>query len=192
MVDFRKSKFDRVFTGHFHCYQQVGNNVWYPGSPFSFRYDEGVVPHGFIVYDTITRAVDFIKIKECIDIGPNPPPEYLTICDDDVVNKTEAFKGNMIRVLLTKNYTRDELAKMEKAVRNGGAVGVSWLRPKESDAEIEAVSKSGISMSRPASLLEAWIEKDKPQDLSRKLLLELNDQIIQEAEERIVTEVDEA
>ena len=53
IVDFDQSKFDRVFTGHFHCHQNVGanQNVWYPGSPIPFRFDEGMVPHGFLVYN---------------------------------------------------------------------------------------------------------------------------------------------
>ncbi len=45
-VEFEHSKFERVYTGHFHSSQNVNEKVWYPGSLIPFKFDEGDVPHG--------------------------------------------------------------------------------------------------------------------------------------------------
>jgi DNA repair exonuclease SbcCD nuclease subunit len=187
-VTFGKSKFDVVFAGHFHCHQSVGKNVTYPGSPVAFRFDEGLVPHGFIIYDSDDRSVQFIDIRNACPsvMESQSPPLYLTAIDSDVMGKpAEFFKGNLVRLVLTQDYTKDELAKLESSVRERGAIGVSWVKPKEADVEIDAARKSEIDMQAPARLLEQWVEKDKPEGIDRRLLAKLNEQIIQEAEERI-------
>ena len=75
IVEFSNSKFDRIFTGHFHCHQKVGNNVWYPGSPIPFRFDEGASEHGFLIYDTNDRSVEFEKIAD-LATGYCPPDPF--------------------------------------------------------------------------------------------------------------------
>jgi hypothetical protein len=190
VVEFSKSKFKRIYAGHFHCKQQVGENVWYPGSPVAFRFDEGLIPHGFLVYDTEKNDAEFVDIFDLKYDVPFPrPPLYYTVLDEDLDKKPpEFFANNMLRVVLNKDYTRDEVIKLEKKLRERGAVGISWLKPKEKDVEIETAQKSEVDMKAPGQLLELWVNKDGAEGLNRPLLQKLNSQIIAEAEERISVE----
>jgi len=189
-VNFDKTKFNLAFAGHFHCHQTVGN-ITYPGSPVAFRFDEGLVPHGFIVCDTDKMKWEFINIRS-IGTEGEPPPLYLTVLDADADKKPpEFFKGNNVRLILTKDYTKEDLSKLDKMARERGALGVSWIRPKEKDVEIEAARKSEVDMKTPEKLLERWLEKEKPEGLNYKILAKLNAQIIAEAEERISVQVSE-
>jgi len=188
MVDFSSSKFDRVLTGHFHCHQKVGDNVWYPGSPVAFRFDEGFVPHGFLVYDTDSRVVEFVEITGCSSkkVEIEQPPSYLTINDDDLKGKNKShFNKNHVRIVLSRDYTRDEFVKLEKSIKDKGARSVSWYKPKEKQIEVDAAKKSEIDMKDPSRVLKLWLDKDKPKDISEVLIMKINDEIIQEAEERI-------
>lgn len=189
IVNFNQSKFRLVLTGHFHCYQQVEPNVWYPGSPVAFRFDEGVVPHGFIVYD---GDIKFVNIRDINPSTADGPPEYRTLVDEDADGKPDDFfLRNQVRIVLTRNYTRNELAKLDEAIRAKGAIGVSWLKPKEKDVEIDAARKGDIDMKSPEKLLDIWLKKDKPVDMDARLLFKLHDQITQEAEERVIVETED-
>jgi DNA repair exonuclease SbcCD nuclease subunit len=192
-VTFDKSKFDVILAGHFHCHQQIGN-LHYPGSPTAFRFDEGLVPHGFLVYDTDSRKVEFVEaLGAAKESGflETAPPSYLTTLDEDLNGRPpEYYRGNNIRIILTKDYTLDELTKLANGVRERGAASVNWLRPKEKDADVDDVArKTEVDMKSPDALLDKWLESDKPQGLDRKLLAKLNKKIVAEAEERISVEM---
>ena len=76
VVTFQQTVFKRIFTGHFHCHQDL-NNVHYPGSPISFRFDDGMEPHGFLTYDIADDVVQFHGIYETAQLlnePGNPPP----------------------------------------------------------------------------------------------------------------------
>ena len=47
VITFQDAPFKGVYAGHFHNKQQIGDNVWYPGSLIPFKFDEGDVAHGF-------------------------------------------------------------------------------------------------------------------------------------------------
>ena len=182
------SKFDRIFAGHFHCYQNVGDNLWYPGSPVAFRFDEGLVPHGFIVYDTVTRDVKFVLIDK---VGmPGRPPGYVTMCEEDADSKAQLLQGDHVRIVLGGDKTKNELLMLEEKLKASGVISISWVRPKEDfDASAVVIQKGEIDMRSPGRLLEAWVNHDNPEDIDKEILTELNDAIIEAAEERIISEV---
>lgn len=172
IVTFKGSKFDRVFTGHFHCHQKVGDNLWYPGSPIPFRFDEGMVPHGFIEYDMETRKVKFVKIFE-LGLIDGRPPDYVTITDD-MVEDCGDIKGDNIRVQLDRDYSRDELMRMRKSLIDRGAISVKLNKLKDEKLDISPEKRSGVSLNDPADLFEKYIEHDKPKKLDLDLLKDLN------------------
>ena len=185
IVTFEDSPFDRVYTGHFHCMQQVGKNVWYPGSPIPFRFDEGVVDHGFFIYDMESREHEFIKIFE---IGPseNRPPDYLTIPQEDI--DPDDLPGNKIRVILDREHTGNELDEIRSDLMEQGAVSVSWIRTKEKELDIKKAQLEGANISSIDKMFEAWLEYDDPKNMNNDLLIKLNDQVVQESKEKIVME----
>lgn len=180
VVDFTNSKFDRVFTGHFHCHQSVGSkaNVQYPGSPIPFRFDEGMVPHGFIEYDLETRERKFIEIFNLNLIEGPRPPDYVTITDD-MLDKVKHFKGDNIRVQLNQDYSRDELLKMRNDLEEIGVKQIKLNKLKEEKIDLEnSGTKNNMSLHNPEDLFNQWVDHDKPKKLDFGLLKKLNLEII--------------
>lgn len=191
LVDLESTKFFRVYVGHFHCQQQVGKS-FYPGSPIPFRFDEGVVDHGFYVYDLQSREHEFVKIFDiCSEYSKYRPPDYLTIVDEDLLQSTALVLNNKVRIMLSKDYTADELEKLRTILKKKGANSVDWYLPKEKTNSESNVQINVTTIGSPDALFKAWLELDKP-DLDNELILDIHQQIKQEAEERyVVQEADE-
>lgn len=178
-VEFSESKFDRVFTGHFHCHQGVGErqNVWYPGSPIPFRFDEGMVPHGFIEYNLESQEVKFVKIFDLQLIDGERPPDYVTITDDMLSEDLTALKHDCVRVQLNRDYNRDELLRMRKSLEDIGISNIKLNKIKEEKIDLDS-PKNSLSLSSPEELFNQWVEQDAPTKLDAELLKKLNKQIV--------------
>lgn len=185
-VDFSNTKFKRIYTGHFHCYQHVGAKTWYPGSPIPFRFEEGLVDHGFLVYDTEKNDHTLVKTFEVgKELLPHeqPAPDYLTFMDNAITQVD--VTGNYARVCLSKDYTANQLSDMRNILLKRGAIDVKWMKSKqEEDLIIQEKSK----ISDGLQLFEKWVEHDKPDHLDKLALVDLNKQIVDEGEERISTQ----
>jgi DNA repair exonuclease SbcCD nuclease subunit len=179
-VNFDNSKFKKIYAGHFHCHQDIGK-LTYPGSPIPFRFDEGVVEHGFMVHDTDTNTHKFIKIYDiCERYSSERPPDYVSIIDKDLGKNLKWAKGNNVRIIQSRDYTTTELTKMREILVGKGALKVSFLlRQKQITEAKEAVSVK--KLSSPETLFEAYIKHDKP-ELDEKLLKSLLSKIAVEAD----------
>lgn len=182
VVDFTESKFDRVFTGHFHCHQGVGErkNVWYPGSPIPFRFDEGMVPHGFIEYDLETQDVEFVEIFELGLLEGGRPADYITVTDDMLEEiDIEDFAGDNVRVKLNRDYSRDELLSMRKNLEDVGVQSVKLNKAKEEKVDLASGAKNSLSLYAPEEMFNRWLEHDAPKKLDVQLLKKLNQKIVE-------------
>lgn len=191
----------KVFTGHFHCQQQVGKNLWYPGSPLAFNFSEGLVDHGFIVYDTSSGEHEFVSLQgdnaiEDEDIVPafNKPARFITITDEMLLDANEIkkidFKNNNIRIAISRDYSRDEIADIRSTLSKMGAKNVTTMKTKEQEVEIDKEQSDSVSINKPEELLKIWFEKDAPTHISKDLLFSLNKSIVEEGNERLVQEGD--
>lgn len=183
VVDFSNTKFKRVYTGHFHCYQHVGTNTWYPGSPIPFRFEEGLVDHGFLVYDTEKNEHEFINtFKVGKELLPDeaPAPDYLTFVDD---NKDQVdVAGHFARVCLSRDYTANELSELRGYLLKKGAIDVKWMKSQQ---EEDLVIQEKSRITDGIKLFEKWITHDNPEHLDKIALIDLNKKIVDEGEERI-------
>lgn len=178
VVDFTESKFNRVFAGHFHCHQKVGDNVWYPGSPIPFRFDEGMVPHGFIEYDIVTQDVEFIEIMG-LDLIDGKPPDFITITDDMSDDNIDV-SGDHVRIKLLEDHSSDWLARIQSKFKQKGALSTKFVKMSDDKIDLdETNSQSDLSLEDPKELFEKWISHDNPKKLNHDLLKKLNKTIIQ-------------
>jgi len=184
IVKFDDLPFDRIYTGHFHSAQQIGN-VYYPGSPIPFKFDEGDVPHGFYVYDTETNEHEFIDIWEAAKKhipDETPPPQFCTILDEQIPILTEAdINNNMIRIGLQREYSDNEKKQIQNQLKEMGARVVRWLdiNKKEQEAQQKA------SSIQTQNLFQEWTKNDTKgtKDLDTALLKTLHDEVAQEGDE---------
>lgn len=185
VVDFTQCPFDKIFTGHFHSHQQVGDNVWYPGSPIPFKFDEGDVDHGFIVYDTDTHTHEFVSIWYG-EKDSSAPPQYLTL-DKASLDSIPAAEiaGNIIRVALDRGYTHNERLEIKEKLEQLGARDVRWLQ-SASDEDKEAIKLAKKAASSASELFERYVaaDKDGTKDLNHKLLAAMNKEVVSEGDRR--------
>ena len=66
-------RYEKVFTGHFHCRQEHGN-VYYMGTQYQITFADLNENKGFHVFDTETREIEFI---------PNPYKMFHSVTYDD-------------------------------------------------------------------------------------------------------------
>lgn len=168
VVTFEHSKFKRIYTGHFHSKQQLGENpdeprVWYPGSLIPFKFDEGDVAHGFYVYDTDTRDHKFVNIWKAgakLLPGRTPPPQFCTLLDEMLDKKTEAdIKGNICRVAMNRDYTENERRDIKSRLLDLGALSVRWWNMA---GKLEKPPESRLTTVEPSrNLFKSWLDIDK-------------------------------
>jgi len=187
MVTFIQSKFDRVYAGHFHLCQQVGDNLWYPGSLLPFKFDEGDHDHGFFVFDQDKNEHEFINVLEQGPLlQPNiaPPPQYCTFAADLLDQKTEAHvRGNIVRIATSRDYTPNECQEIRNRFAEMGAKKVTFINlsddeaPQEQYAELEPI--------KIEDLFTKWFDQDirGAKDLRRNLAIRLNREIVDEGNE---------
>lgn len=54
------SRYDAVYSGHFHCKQTLGN-IHYLGTPYQITFTDLYEKPGFYVFDTETRNMEFVE-----------------------------------------------------------------------------------------------------------------------------------
>jgi len=185
-INFENSKFNTVFTGHFHCHQQVGTKVWYPGSPIAFKFDEGMVPHGFIVFDTETNVVEFVKTADASPDGYKPP-DFITIPEGSLAENIKFVSGNHIRILWENEVTANELSKIKEILVAKGALSIKWGLTNKEIKDVSITTETSLGLSSINTLFETWVKEDNPK-LDQNLLLSIHKQVAGEAEERCVIE----
>jgi len=188
IINFDESKFQRIYTGHFHSKQNLDKKVFYPGSPIPFKFDEGDVPHGFYVHDLDDDSYKFINIwKAGNQLLPNErmPPQFCTFSDDSINNKTkDDVYNNIIRVSLQREYTLEEKRAIKDHLMQLGAVAIRWmnLTQQKSDKISEDIPQIGYSQR---NFFRAWLEADKKgvKDLDLSVLERVHNDVVQEGDE---------
>ena len=87
------SKFDQVFSGHFH-HKNGNGHIEYLGSPYQLMWSDYDTPRGFHIYDTETREIEFIK---------NPVNIFERIVySDDKANYFDNLEDKFVKVIVEK------------------------------------------------------------------------------------------
>jgi DNA repair exonuclease SbcCD nuclease subunit len=89
------SRYEQVFTGHFHHRQQSGN-IYYFGTQYQITFSDLHETKGFHVYDTDTREIEFIE---------NPYKMFHSLLYNDKdgpveVNKLDYLKDSYVKLFV--------------------------------------------------------------------------------------------
>jgi len=194
VVDFSDCPFDRVYTGHFHVHQKVGDNVWYPGSPIPFKFDEGDEDHGFFIFDTDTRTHEFVSIwddAKSFEGGKDIPPQFLTMTDEMIEGSGGLVDGNIVRIAFSGDYTHNQGVEVRKSLYKMGARDVRFMNiSSKEDKDGVAEAKEVAAKSEDLFKRFTAADKDGMKDLNLKLLLSFNKEIMAEGDKRHVIESD--
>lgn len=193
-VSFVNTPFKRVYAGHFHSRQQVSENLWYPGSPIPFKFDEGDCSHGFYSLDLHTMEHKFINIwKAGARFIPNEPyaPQFCTFLDELLPTKTATdIAGNMIRIAAQREYTIEEKNTIRQRLLAAGAIAVRWMNLyQKRDQEVIVREQRDIK-----DVFRSWYDSDKEKgakDLDESVLFSIHTDVLREADELYAVEAAE-
>lgn len=167
------SKFDSVYSGHFHHKSVVGN-ISYLGSPFQFTWADYDDEKGFHVLDTSTRQLTFVR---------NPYEIFKKYFYNDTSrdeNEMLAFdpkiyEGTYVKVVV-KNKTRNDIfEKVISKIEKAGAFDVQIIEDHlnlDGISDVDLVDEAQDTMSiliKSVSQIETTIEKKKIEKFIRSL-----------------------
>lgn len=178
-INFDHRAAGQVFTGHFHCYQRAGVRTHYVGSPIPFSFDEGVVDHGFVVYDCDIGTHEFVDLRPLMkkdNLGQIIPPNMITIGTEQLKTLEQSeITGNCFRIVMDKPLIEDEIVQYRKLLTDSGAKQVKWLRIKDN---LEPKKITGASRMETRELFKNYFEQDKNKgQYDPKLMEDLHSEI---------------
>jgi DNA repair exonuclease SbcCD nuclease subunit len=188
IIDLADSKFRRIYAGHFHLKQQVGENLWYPGSIIPFKFDEGDSPHGFYIYDTESQDHEFINIWKAGKLNENEPaaPQYKNLHGDLLKDKKPGdIAGCNVRIAVTREHSPNEKQEIRKQLAQMGAKRVVFTDMLLEDDDVKLNQDDEGEATKIEDLFEKWFDADArgTKGLQRNLALKLNREIILEGNE---------
>lgn len=152
------SKFDLVFSGHFHKPQEK-NNIIYIGTPYQTSFVEKERDLGFIVFDT-----DTLKYKRIIY---NEAPKY-KILEIDSINDIEesCVNNNFLKIKLKSNNINK--AELRERIYEYKALSVDII-PYENSMTIEKYSNN--FSDEPIEIAKEYLKSLESVDLDFDILI---------------------
>ena len=157
------NNFDRVFSGHYHAFQNKGK-MTYVSSPYESHFgDEG--DHGWTFYDTEKDSIEFIP-------NLNSPRFIVVELTSSNMKKINEIKNSFIKLLIKKNIDSSLLIQYrEKLLKNGNFdVFFEWDLAKSSQKIAVAKDWESIVSSNPEDILKSYIN-DNNFEIDKKELL---------------------
>lgn len=190
IVHFANTPFKRIYSGHFHCYQEVDKRIWYPGSPIPHKADEGDCHHGFLVFDTEKVEHVFVDSWQAAEeLGVEPPEsgvpaQYWTIALEDIASVSDdMIQNNIVRLGASHDYSEHEKSKIEAVLVERGARKVRWLNLAKDE---EAPILSPRATDDKNELFTHYLASDdkETKGLNTGLLTRLHHEVSIEADDR--------
>lgn len=167
------SKYDQVFSGHFHTISESGN-VLYIGTPYTITYGDENDPRGSWVFDTVEESWEFIQnakmwhqrieYPECYE---NFDPTTIDGCFVKVIINDEDDNLNEFENILLKHAYEYRMIRSNKALTSifgfddEDDVTINEDGTTKNLLEISKEYIDGISLEKPV--------KEKVKDLVEKL-----------------------
>lgn len=139
------SKFEKVFSGHFHC-KQSDKNVEYLGTQYQITFNDLNERKGFHVFDTDTRELEYIKnpIKLFCQIGYDDKNYDMSETDFDQYDKS------FVKVVVQNKTNPIMFDSFVQSLHDAGAYEISIIEDYSDQqtmaASVEDVSKDTLSL----------------------------------------------
>lgn len=140
------SRFQAVYSGHFHC-KHSKENVHYLGTPYQITFGDLNEPKGFHVFDTEDRSMQYVEnpLRIFSEIGYDDTTiDYTKQMPD--INK---FKNTFVRVRVHRKRNPPVFDLFMDNLNTAGAYGITVLEDKGSETELSAtvdVTKDTLSL----------------------------------------------
>lgn len=171
------SKFDQVFSGHFH-HRSTESNITYLGCPYEMTWSDFEDQKGFHVYDTDTRKLEFIPNPLQMFYKFNYNDQNMSLEDLDDIDFS-IFENSYVKLIVkekTDPYLFDLFVeRVEKS-------GVYNLQVIEDILDIDVDNKDDIidEAKSTIEILEGYVEQTQTK-ASKKTLKALFNNLYNEA-----------
>tara|TARA_Y100000310_G_scaffold339413_1_gene431982 strand:- start:163 stop:1209 length:1047 start_codon:yes stop_codon:yes gene_type:complete len=167
-------RYERVFSGHFHCRQEK-DNIYYLGTQYQITFSDLLEQKGFHVFDTDTREIEFI---------PNPHRMFVELNYNDEDGPLDLEKSNYSG--LRDTYVRivvehkEHPYSFERFVDKLYDVGASKITVVEESLDLSDDDEDLVDLAQDTVTLinneieglEEVKDKDKMKKLIRDLYME--------------------
>lgn len=165
------SKFERVYTGHFH-HRSSDRNITYLGNPYELTWADFEDPRGFHVFDSVEKTVEFIQ---------NPFNIFSKIYYDDTKNidfKQEHYENKHLKLIVVN---KTDFYKFEQFLEKLEKCNPLELKIIEdmSEFEAEALGTDDVDLEDTLTLLSQYVDnldtdadKDRIKTLMKTLYVE--------------------
>jgi len=165
------SKWEKVYLGHFHIAQQIGN-IEYVGSPLELNFAEAFQEKHIILLNAETMEAEYIV--------NNFSPRHL-ILNEDEVSKFD-LENTFIR-LEPKNIASADLVDMQKDLLNKKALSVEISNMKKlSDQQEVNEAKQIIKTKDKFDMLKVYLDAVDCSNLDKELLLSVGQNLIEKSQ----------
>ena len=129
------SRFDRVFSGHFHKKNSAGN-ITYLGNPYQLYWNDEGDTRGFHIFDLETYELEFIE-------NPNTMFHKITYNESDrkLINPHK-YKDSYVKVIVEGKSTPQKLSKVVDGLYDTGIHDIKVIETIDysidDDVEVEA------------------------------------------------------
>lgn len=159
-------KFDGVFLGHFHNYQNK-NSIYYISSPLESKHGDEFGKHGFMFLDTDSNKAEFVENKTS--------PRFITLdMNKENVRNALTLKNHYIRFIVQKHVSRDLLLTVrQKLLVNNFDVEYKF-NIKDDILQFTSLSNwEDVSHNSIDELFTKFLQQTKtPTDTTKEELLE--------------------
>ena len=138
------SKFDRVFSGHYHMKSTKGN-ITYLGNPYQLYCNDYASKRGFHVFDTDTLKTTFYR---------NPFDMFHKLHYNDGVEIPENLEGTFVKLIVED---KGDYAKFDFTVSQLQDIGLADLKIIE-DLSIELGQSEVMETEDTMTLLDKYID----------------------------------
>jgi DNA repair exonuclease SbcCD nuclease subunit len=167
------SKYDQVYSGHFHTKSNEGN-IMYLGTPYELFWNDYKDPKGFFILDTETNQVEFIQ---------NNDPMFIKYYYDDMQPINIDAKGIKDKYIKLVVVNKKDFKLFDKTVEMLYNHNPAELKIIEDMSDFEAeVDDENINVEDTMSLLSDYVDavdtdadKDRLKTILKELYVEAHD-----------------
>ena len=164
------SKFERVFSGHYHTRSDDGK-IFYLGNPYEMFWTDVQDSRGFILFDTKTLEHEYVN---------NPHRLFYNIYYEDNDHQlfdVSEYEKKIVKVIVKK---KTDTLKFEKFIDKLYTSGVADLKIVENFQMIENEEFETEDTEDTLSILDRYIEESET-ELDKSIIQSLIREIYQEA-----------
>jgi DNA repair exonuclease SbcCD nuclease subunit len=168
------SKFDIVFSGHYHHKSKKGN-IHYLGNPYELTWQDYGDDRGFHIFDTKTQNLTFVK-------NPNNIFKRISYDDKGVDTKTitemdlTPYKGAYVKVLVVNKTNPYLFDLFVNNLHQIGPVDVTIaediLELEDDDIDVDQTEDTTTILNKYVDNLATDLDKDKLKTLLREMYVD--------------------